>query len=372
MDFVDFIKYFTDYQICEYHPNNKTSSFRYETQKNQLLCFKFEVQTAGVYYFSVYQMKKRFFAENKHYKYSDVRLFVTGYDNDTGDGWFVGGNQEASREAWFKAECLPGRTYYVQLFTPWKSIVNQVTFAVYGPQEISLTKIAKNDMNMTHFTDVFQDIAEFNEDEGFEDFKDRGHGDIRYKFEDTDLGYGYFYFENNSKDTQLTISVKTSGTKGVMYGRPYDKEKTPMLIVGPECFEVLYYFKTDSESGFEDFTLLTTFTPLTAQIIGDLKMKSKRVARLHNGQDVGCSLSVLGVPGGQVWIYENKSENFVFKETVSFDLKGCAISGCENSYYNVLCWPGETKRIDITKVQGAGNWSAKAIKCVNQITEQNK
>jgi hypothetical protein len=317
-------------------------------------------------------MKKRFFPASKHYEYSDCRLFVTGYDHVNGDGWFVGANQEADSECWFKGECLPGHTYYVQLFTPWKSFVNQLTFSVYGPQEISLTKITRNDMNQTHFTDVFQEIAEFKGDEGFQDFADKGHADIRYKFEDTDMGYGYFYFENMSKTTQLTVSVKITGSRGVVYGRPYDIEKTPMVIVAPESFEVLYWFNPDKTTEFDDFSLLTTFTPMSPQGFKALMSKCKRVPRLHNGQDVGCSVNVGAVPNGQVWIYENTSEKFVFKETVSFDLKGCAITGSLNTYYNVLCWPGETKRIDITKLQGAGNWNAKALKAVAQVKEQNK
>jgi hypothetical protein len=36
MEFRDFMKYYGDYQICEYQAGYKTSSFRYETQKNQL------------------------------------------------------------------------------------------------------------------------------------------------------------------------------------------------------------------------------------------------------------------------------------------------------------------------------------------------
>ena len=36
MELGDFMKYYDHFSICEYYPGYKTSSFRYETQKNQL------------------------------------------------------------------------------------------------------------------------------------------------------------------------------------------------------------------------------------------------------------------------------------------------------------------------------------------------
>ena len=86
-------------------------------------------------------------------------MFVTGYDNANGKGSFVGANQEAEPQTWFKGKCLPGHTYYAQLFTPWKSFVNQVTLTVYGPKEVSVMKIKKKQVVGTSFTDVFQSIA---------------------------------------------------------------------------------------------------------------------------------------------------------------------------------------------------------------------
>ena len=86
-------------------------------------------------------------------------MFVTGFDNENGKGALVGANQRAAHQTWFKGECVPGHTYYAQVFTPWVSFVNQVTFAVYGPEEVSVMKIEKSQINKPHFRDVFQGIA---------------------------------------------------------------------------------------------------------------------------------------------------------------------------------------------------------------------
>jgi hypothetical protein len=104
-------------------------------------------------------MNERFFPESKGYEYSECRLSVTGYDNANGKGTFVGANQEAEHQTWFKGECVAGHTYYTQVFTPWKSFVNQVTFAVYGLQEVSVMKILREQMIGTYLLDVFQGIA---------------------------------------------------------------------------------------------------------------------------------------------------------------------------------------------------------------------
>jgi len=280
MIFSDFCKYYSDYQICHYTLGFKTSSFRYETVNNQLINLKFSVEEPGVYYFSLYQLKARLFPEAKKYCYSDCRLFISCVDNKTGDGNFIGALQEAKREAWFKAECVIGKTYYVQMFTPWKSFVNQITFTIYGRQEIKPTRLAKKDTDLAHMTDVIREKAYSNPEEGFNTWEENGHPEMVYKFEDTELGFGYFYFENSSEDTQLTVTINTKNSTGVVWGPPFDSDKVPTAIVSPGSFEAVYYTKHDKYSCFENFVIITTFTDVKKDNIEGMKKGGKKVQRL--------------------------------------------------------------------------------------------
>jgi hypothetical protein len=52
MPYPEFLKYFTDFQVCYYHDAYEYSSMRYQTAKNQHIFFSFEIQQPGEYYFS--------------------------------------------------------------------------------------------------------------------------------------------------------------------------------------------------------------------------------------------------------------------------------------------------------------------------------
>lgn len=300
MKFKDFCKYYDNFAISHYTPGFKISSFRYETIKNQLLNFTFRVQENGPYYFVLGQLKERFFKESE-YEYSDCRLFISCKDDTDHSGNFVGAIQAADWHTWCKADCFVGKTYYVSIFTPWKSCSKQISFYTYGKEEIQLQKTDKSKMDFVHLTDVFREKAYSNPDEGFTTFEDSGQPNIHYKFEDTELGFGYFYFENNTETTQMTVTVKTTGINGVVWGKPFESEKSPMVIVPPGQYEVIHYTKRDAESGCDDFRLITSFIDVTESKINSLKTKSKKQPRLYNGQDIGCNLYTSGTKDNYVF-----------------------------------------------------------------------
>ena len=61
MPFKMFMKYFHDYQICYFHDDYLYSGQRFRSKPSTPTYIKFQVKTAGVYYFSVNQINKRFF-----------------------------------------------------------------------------------------------------------------------------------------------------------------------------------------------------------------------------------------------------------------------------------------------------------------------
>ena len=82
------------------------------------------------------------------------------------------------------------------------------------------------------------------------------------------MGYGYFYFENNSATTQFAVSVELRGPRGVVYATPYEGDKKPMVTVAPGSFEVLYWYNPDRYTSFLDYLFVTTFTGEDGKVEG--------------------------------------------------------------------------------------------------------
>jgi len=73
----------------------------------------------------------------------------------------------------------------------------------------------------------------------------------------------------------------------------------------------------------------------------------------------------------QIWIYENISESSFWQETISFEFINCSIIGTSNNYFNIVIWPGETKRIDIIRTDKSLQYLAKVTKAVYNIKEKS-
>jgi hypothetical protein len=155
--------------------------------------------------------------------------------------------------------------------------------------------------------------------------------------------------------------VKLEGPRGAVYGYPYECDKTPMVIVAPGSFEALYWHNPNKSSQFSGFSLVTTFTAMSPEIITELKVDGISEPRLFNYQDVGCSVTSVDVPNGQVWIFENTCEGYFSHEVMSFELEGAAVAGSLKNSFQNMCQPGRTKRIDIEKLPDAEDYTAKVL-----------
>lgn len=83
MPWEEFIKYYSDVQICYFHDGYKYSAEKFESRRNEEVYLRFRLDKPGKYYFSVNQRNRRFHAKNSGYKYSKL-------------GWVLGrshGNQ---------------------------------------------------------------------------------------------------------------------------------------------------------------------------------------------------------------------------------------------------------------------------------------
>jgi len=204
MPFEEFNKLFSDFQVCYYKDDYKYSSTRLNTQEGQHVYFEFDVRKTGDYYFSINQINKRFFKKDRNYKYSSCTITVGKMDGD--QIIYVGATQKANKEAWFEATCTPGR-YICSIYTPWISFVDEITLASYGPEEIQFN-ILKETLVPTHYYQKLV-VSKANRSESdWKDFSAQGHARIRYKFEHGNDGFGFFCFENETTDINMTVTLE--------------------------------------------------------------------------------------------------------------------------------------------------------------------
>lgn len=208
MPFDDFVSYFSDFQICYYMDKYKYSAARYETEKDMHCYFIFNIKEEGEYFFTINQQNKRFYPKERNYTYSSCMFTLGRYE--VGKITYLGAIQKADKEAWFKTYCTPG-IYYCSVYTPWKSFVNQITIATYGPQEVTMKPISEKDIPFKYYQKLVENKAQ-KSTSVWKDFAKQGYADVKYKFEHGNDGFGYFYFENNSTDTELKCELTFTET----------------------------------------------------------------------------------------------------------------------------------------------------------------
>jgi len=74
--FSDYLKYFSDFQICEFHDNFCYSALKMNSKFDDKTFLSFKVRKRGKFYLSINQMNKRFFPPSDNYDYSPVSLLV--------------------------------------------------------------------------------------------------------------------------------------------------------------------------------------------------------------------------------------------------------------------------------------------------------
>ena len=71
---------------------------------------------------------------------------------------------------------------------------------------------------------------------------------------------------------------------------------------------------------------------------------------------------------GMILYYENKSNNLVLNEEISFNMNNCYIEGKIGDYIEIFVEPGKTNTIMIIKEQGAMTFDCKISKMDYQVT----
>ena len=364
MPFSDFCQYYTDFQICYYHDSYKYSGFRYQTEKMSHNFFEFDVEVAGDYYFSLNQINKRFFPKSRSYTYSSCTLSICRKDT-SGKLIYVGSIQKCDKESWFKATCQKG-TYYCSIFTPWKSFVNEITWSSYGPAEVHLTALDEKNISVSMiYQEMITDKA-CKDLTGFKDYAAQSEPKIRYKFEHSNDGFGYFYFENNSENTTISTTISFTKAQNLKALEPHDLNN-PMLTLNPGQKDIMVYFMTDSPSAVS-FRLQASFKKNTKSLKKMVESEGDSSKRLYKGKDIGVNMYTLPHADGIYYQYDNNSKNYVLDETVRYHLKNCWIEGTTTDTVNVYLKPGGSKIVSIVFGAGSGLNSGQMLKCNYRIS----
>ena len=150
MEYKDFVKFYSDFQVCYFHDGYKYSALKLENiNKSEDVFLQFEISKPGKYYFSLNQINKRFFKKADRYRYSNL-AYVVSRKTKSGKAEYVGSHMKADKENWIGEFCKPG-LYSVMIKANWKSIVKDFSFSVYGPQTCKITRVRNKDI----FLEIF-------------------------------------------------------------------------------------------------------------------------------------------------------------------------------------------------------------------------
>ena len=356
MSLKDYLRQFYDYQICYFHDDYIYSGQKFTSSPTKPALIGFQIDKDGEYFFQINQVSARTFRKSSKYAYSSITLIIAQVDqpNPQAKVKFIGSICKADKDMWFKAQCSPG-FYVAYVVTKWKKNVNEFGFAVYGPGRAMIQSITESQIPPTFIEKVMMEKAKKDKtkDSGMRDFAAQGYSSISYKFGSSADAMGYFYFTNNSQDTQLTATVRFLYSSGIEILPPYDGSDRPKIVVGPGEEKILLYRMSSDKSQVE-FQIAASFAKGVAQVKNDIPSNSQRIPIFDaSGQDVGIGYYFSQGPQGITAVYENKSQNLTLFQKLEFNLSGCIIQGVNGNIVDFRVAPGQTYAVKIVSTSGS-------------------
>ena len=234
MSFEDWQKYFTSFDICYYHDSFKHSAIKLQSDPDIPTVLRFTITKSGPWYFMVSQTNSRMFKKANKYFYSGLTLIVCRVGEDKVH--YIGDANEFDELLWFKNDCEPGE-YLAYIMTPWRSMVNEFGFGVYGPEKIKLRISPPDSLSPNFIASVMTDKAQGNY-HLFKNFAARGEPDIKSLFEINSEALTYFYFENSSPQTTLKSRIVFTEMEDIFVFPPHEVKEIFQPNQQKRMFEV--------------------------------------------------------------------------------------------------------------------------------------
>jgi len=225
MQWEDFVKYFTDVQICEFYDTYVYNSHQMESGAKNAKYFKLTVKEAGRYYITANQTSKRKFLPEQKYQYSEISLIIAGKDAD-GNLVHIDGFQRADKEVWTHGDLIEGE-YYVYCKTNWRDGLNhKFSVGVYGPAEAQIEQVEKTAEMKSYIQQCYLTLGR--KSQKLIDYGYYGVKECWRALELTDDGIGFLYYKNESDktlDEELQFTLQ-----GWKFMKPYRGENIQVKV----------------------------------------------------------------------------------------------------------------------------------------------
>ena len=350
MDFVDFKKYFSDMQICYYHDDYKYSSHLFEgNHKSDEFYVRIRIPTPGMYYISLNQTSKRMFPKSAGYEYSPLTL-VLAQVTPTGEFLHIDGIQKSEREVFVRCACSNPGEYMAYIRANWKTNIDKFSISAYGPDQVVLEHVSPRAyLNGLSLNSIYKDRAR-KWAKPYKDFSEYGEPKIKYFFDETKDGFGYFYFVNDSDDdTGLLASVILKKMQNVELVAPYKGKRADITV--PAHHDDIILYRILEKPASLNYVVAPRFRKSRRVLKRLAKERGKKSDRPDkNGDNVGIKVYLYRTQDGLVSLYVNQSEDYALSEQVEYQLEGCSIVGSPDStQIDIKLMPGDEKMIHIVR-----------------------
>lgn len=122
----------------------------------------------------------------------------------------------SKRETWIKSKCKQGR-YLAVVEADWRSQVDEFTLSAYGADKIGFILLPLENPPLNFFEEILASKAKLRPLEGLNYFTLQGEPNICYKFEQSNDGFGYFYFRNKSFGTTMTAVIEILKMENIQF-----------------------------------------------------------------------------------------------------------------------------------------------------------
>lgn len=364
MDFEGFVNNFVNFVVCRVKEGHKFSGNKFTTSPTEPTILSFQIKTPGKYSFSLSQVSKRFFRDQDQYVYSACTLLIARV-NSHGEIRYVGSGHDNHQHIFVESDCQAGN-YIAYIFTPWRRRVNEVGFSIYGPERIEhVMTLLESDLQKDFIIKFFFDRAR-KDQKKLKQFNGKGLSDIRYMNDISSAGLGYVFFENKSKDVQLTAYLKFSDMAGTVFYPPL-KEGHSEMVVTPGKQKIIAFRMTDPKAKFY-YSQSVVFEPNYNERVDQIKKNGQKQVRKLNGADVGVYLYVLKYDTAICYYYENTSTKYELRELIDFELVNCELSSELSSLYTHVR-PGRGRLATIRVINSGRPLEAKVEDCQYDISE---
>jgi len=241
MPYEEFLKYYSDVQICKIHDDYKYTSLRVNTDHTHAKFFKMTVAKDGKYYLTVNQHSKRHHDKVEDFQYSSVWLIVAKQEGN--EIKFIQADFKADREVWTDEHLTAGE-YLVYVKVAWfDRAPRDFVLSSYGPKDVAFSQVEKN--SLPNFVEkVFTEKARKGSKK-LESYADLGQPNCFRAVELEDLGYGFIYYQNKSNKT-LNETINFTTLEGLKLVKPNrgsqysikvapGEEKIVLLKCDPNC-----------------------------------------------------------------------------------------------------------------------------------------